>query len=143
VARFRRGACWVVLGLIVGAPAGADGLKVEPGEWEFTSQTNLPNMPGNGPVVRRECVKESSFSPDDFQKDMQGGCTISDVRTTSSSMNWKLSCPGMPGGMTGEGRFESTGKTITGAMDMNMTVNGQPMNMQVRWNGKRIGPCKP
>ncbi len=142
---YRLGSCFVLaLALASAADAWADGLKVEPGEWEFTSQTDAPGMPDMGPITRRECVEESSFSPDDFQKDMEGGCTISDVKATASTLTWKLSCSAMQGGeMTGRGRFESKGDTISGTMDMQMSVNGQPMSMQVRWSGKRVGPCKP
>ena len=41
------------------------------------------------------------------------------------------------------GRIESTGKTMTGTMDMQMVVNGQPTHMSVQWDAKHMGPCNP
>ena len=125
----------VLIGIALSAPALASGMKVDPGKWEFRSSS----MQG-GEQVSVECVTQTEMSPELFLKDSQG-CTLADAKSDASSMQFKMSCASPGGKMTGEARFESTGKAIEGTMAMAMNVAGRQMTFERSWTGKRIGDC--
>ncbi len=135
-------------GMILGAAialmatqATAGGMKVEPGAWEFQSTSTTPMAATPQSEITRECVKEDEISPEIFMEDASG-CTLTDSKSNASMMKWKMTCPNPGGEMTGEAEFSSTGETIRGSMKMAMTINGQPMNFEMEWKGRRIGPCE-
>lgn len=129
--------------LVAALPAQAgDGLRLEPGEWEFTSQVNMPVGPAHPPQTRRECLVEPEVTPDHFNAQNTANCTFSDVKTSKSEMSWTMHCPSPDGKVTGKGRVTSTGKTLAGKIAMTVAVENNAMRMDVAWQGKRLGPCE-
>jgi hypothetical protein len=129
--------------LATALPASAgDGLRLETGEWEFTSKVNMPVGPAHPPQVRRECITEPEVTPDQFNAQNVSGCTFSDVKSSSSELSWTMQCPSPDGKVTGKGRVTSTGKTLAGRIAMTVAVEGQTMQMDVDWKGRHLGPCR-
>lgn len=121
--------------------AWSDGLKVEPGLWEFTTTT--PGAAGSPPgaSTSTECIRDDDMTPQKFTSKMKG-CQISEPKADASSMSWKMNCPSPHGSMTGTGSFTSTGTTVAGSLDMTMDVGGQKFPMGSKWTGRRTGECK-
>lgn len=131
-----------VVALAAAFPAHAgDGLRIEPGEWEFTSRANMPVGPAHPAQTRRECIEEPEITPDHFNAQNAGNCTFSDVKTSKAEMSWTMHCPSPDGKLTGKGRVTSTGKALAGKIVMTIAVDTQTMQMNVDWQGKFLGPC--
>ena len=119
----------------------AEGLKIKPGKWEFISTTTMVGMGAPRQHTNTECLKDAELRPEKMMKDMNQGCQLSDTKTSSSNASWKVTCDNQGGQMVGEGQVASKGDTLTGGMDMSMSVNGQSMNMKIDWVGKHVGDC--
>jgi hypothetical protein len=128
--------------LMAGPAHAGDGLRLEPGEWEFTSQVNMPVGPAHPAQTRRECIVEPEVTPDHFNAQNMSGCTFSDVKASKSAMSWTMNCPSPDGKVSGKGRVRSTGKTLAGKIAMTISVENNAMRMDVAWNGKHLGPCE-
>lgn len=131
----------VAVGLLAVPARAGDGLRLDPGEWEFTSQVNMPVGPAHPAQTRRECIVEPEVKPDHFNAQNMNGCTFGDVKTSASEMSWTMTCPSAEGKVTGRGKVTSTGKTMAGRIAMTVAVEGHTMEMDVDWKGRRLGPC--
>ncbi len=133
-----------ILLLTLATPGYAEGLKIQPGRWEFTSIT--PNPMGGAPDRRTssDCVRDEEMKPQFFTSQMQG-CTVSDTHTDATSMGWTISCPsptGAMGKLTGKGEFRSTGTTMSGWVEVLLKVNGANYSSKSSWEGRRTGDCR-
>ncbi|MEM7465664.1 MAG: DUF3617 family protein [Pseudomonadota bacterium] len=130
--------------LVVGATGtvSAAEMKVKPGKWEFASTTTMAMMGAPRTHTMTQCINESGITPETMMEEMAQGCELLDSNTSSQTMTWKVKCAQEGGEMTGEGQVVSGGDTLKGGMKMNMSFNGQAMNMSVEWSGKHIGACE-
>jgi hypothetical protein len=127
--------------LLVATPAIADGVRMDPGRWEFHNTAQMPMGMQPRSTVTTECVTESEIDPKRFMQN-SAGCSLTDMKADGSSMTWNVSCPGPEGAMTGRGELHSSGAGMNGKMTMTMSHQGQTMEMAVTWEGKRLGPCE-
>jgi hypothetical protein len=129
-----------VLVLVAPFLAHADGMRIEPGQWEFTTTSSgaMGGAPAN--KVHTQCIREDSMTPQRFTQEMKG-CRIDEPKFDASSMSWKMSCPSSAGAMTGSGSFRSTGSGISGTIDVTMRMGDQEFPMTNRWTGRRLGAC--
>jgi len=127
---------------VLAAPsiARSDGLAITPGLWEFT--TTVPSATGGTPTknVHTECVRDESMTPQKFSTQMTG-CRISDEHYDESSMSWKMSCPSPAGTVEGRASFRSTGTTVSGFIEVTMTMEGRKFPMKNSWTGRRLRDC--
>lgn len=126
--------------LSLSLPALAEGMKVEPGKWEFTSSSKTPMGASPMPKATTECITESEMDPDEFLKDADG-CSVVEKDVSSDKMSYVMSCAGPTGPMVGRAVFTSTGSTVKGGMKMEIDFNGQPMTFETKWEGERVGDC--
>ncbi len=124
----------------VSAPRRADAIEIDPGKWQFTTTSQAPMVPTPRVETDTECIEDGTRSAKDFMQDNKD-CTISDVVDTDTVLSYKVTCPNGPMVMKGVSNFKSTGSTMSGIMRMSMSMNGQEMTMDVKWEGKRLGPC--
>lgn len=131
----------VVAVLAMPGIAVSEGLRIEPGLWEFT--TSHPDPMGGAPTtkVHRECVSDEEMAPQRFPTQMTG-CKISEPRSDATSMSWRMSCPSPAGTMNGSATFRSTGTAMSGTIEVTMSVNGQQYSMKNSWKGHRTGDCQ-
>lgn len=122
------------------AAALAEGMQVEPGQWEFTATTDMPMLPGPKTVTTTRCITEPEVDPDAFM-DQARECTVTEVESDATSMRWKMTCANPGGTMTSEASYTSTGTAVNGTMTMNIDVDGQTITMSSTTAGKRLGPC--
>jgi hypothetical protein len=132
----------LILVATVGSPVATAGdvVKVKPGLWESTMTMESSFMPGMPPQTTRECIRESTY---DIRKlmDGQGDCRITGTSSEGSTLRWQLACDMDGQSMTGQGQMTSHGDRLEGYMTMNMSFQGQSMDMKTSWKGKRVGDC--
>ena len=124
----------------VSAMAGK-AITIEPGMWEMTSKMTSPMSPQPRVQTVNECMTDSEIDPQDLIPEDGGDCTVTSSDVSGNSMTWALTCNTPGGAMTGNGSFTSKGSSGHGNMKMNMSIEGQSFNMEVSWEGKRIGSC--
>jgi hypothetical protein len=140
---FAKATALAVLALLIATmstPPTADALKIDAGKWQFTTTSESPMVPIPHVETDTECITDEDRSIDDFMGNNEG-CTVSDLVHTDAILSYKVSCPNGAMVMTGTANLKSTGKTLTGLMRMGMSMNGEEMTMDVKWEGKRLGPC--
>lgn len=134
----------------LGLPAAAQGLKINPGEWEYTTEmTMVMDMNGqkmNMPAqveTESECVTEedATFTVDDIAEE---GCEITDLVETSSSLSFKMACAQDGMNMTGSVDVKATdgGNGTSASIVMNGNQPGVgTIDIDAKMTGKRIGAC--
>ena len=122
--------------------AFADGISIEPGMWETTKTMEMSMMPQPQIHSSTECINESELNPEDFNMDENSPCDIAEVVVDDNSVNWAINCPAS-GGMAMEGQWSMTsdGDTLTGGGSMSGGSEEMQIEMNIKWEGKRIGDC--
>ncbi|MBV8493756.1 MAG: DUF3617 family protein [Alphaproteobacteria bacterium] len=136
----------------VQARALADTVK--PGQWEFTSQMEMPGMPKLPPGVQlppnaqmqqsgmkstyKTCVDSERAVP----SDPRGQCRIEHVQRNGATVTWTGTCTTAQGTVRSEGVAHYSGDT----MEANLTTqvpgaNGQAMNTTQHITGHYLGAC--
>ena len=110
----------------------AEGVAMNPGQWEMTSTMTMSMMPQPHVTTTKECVKESELNPEDFNMDENNPCNISDRNIDGDTASWSINCPTQGGGvMEGKWEFTSTGDSISGSGTMSMDMAGQAMDFEM------------
>ena len=109
-------------------PALGVGMKVEPGKWQFKTESKNPMMPQAQTRTTTDCIEESGMTPERFLTESKD-CTISDAESTETSMKFKMKCGGPGGNMTGDAVFTSTGKTASGKMKIGTGQSGRQIKI--------------
>lgn len=128
----------------------AEGLKIQPGQWENTSTFNV-EIVANGETMSlppqtemdQDCVTEedATFDPKDLA---QEGCTASDINTNGTSMSFKVNCDNNGVVMTGEVDVETSndGNEVNGTISLSGEQPGMgTFAMAGTISGKRVGVC--
>lgn len=132
-----------LVALALSAPTAAAQNPMRPGQWEITMQMEMPGMPMQMPPQKTtQCVTAAQLKEPNSGVPAgpanPNSCKVSDYKTTSNSVSWKMACTG-PQAMTGSGEIKFDGDTYTGVMKM--TTEGREMTM--KYSGKRLGDCTP
>lgn len=136
----------LMLGLTVSlfsTAAVAGGISIEPGMWETTMTMEMSMIPQPQVHSSTECISESELNPDDFKVDEDSPCDIADVVTDGNTVSWAIHCPS-DGGMSMDGQWSMTshGDTLTGGGSMSGGSDAMQIEMNIKWEGKRIGDCE-
>lgn len=134
---------WILGLLAVSAQqALANSIPVEPGLWEMTSTMTMPMMPQPRVTTVTECMEKSELSTDEFHdQGMDPECTFESAQVEGNTMTWSFDCPMEGGTSHGEWEATSSGDTVTGKGMITASFQGQTMEMNMSWEGKRIGDC--
>lgn len=121
----------------------ADSIPVEPGLWEMTSTMTMPMLGQPQVNTMTECLAKEQISVDDVgTQDMDPNCTFDTLQVDAATMTWTFECPVEGGGTSrGEWRATSHGDRVEGAGKIVMEMQGQTMEMNMNWQGKRVGDC--
>lgn len=122
--------------------AFAEGISIEPGMWETTMTMEMSMMAQPQVHSSTECVRESELDPEDFNMDENSPCDIAEVVIEDNTVNWAINCP-VEGGMAMQGDWSMTshGDTLTGGGSMSGGNEQMRIEMNIKWDGKRIGDC--
>ena len=133
-----------LLAMLLAVPsAWAEGIPMEPGLWEVTTTMQMPMLPQPRVTTVTECMEKSELSMDEFAGEgMDPNCTFDQNLVDGNTMKWSVDCPVEGGTSHGEWEARSGGDSVTGEGLITMSIQGQEMEMNMSWTGKRIGPCK-
>jgi hypothetical protein len=108
------------------------------GQWEITSQMDMPGMPVKMPEQKTTtCVTPEQVSaPASMLPSQDKSCKASDYKVEGNKVTWKMTCSGRDK-MTGDGEMVFSGDSYTGKMNMTMAQG----SMSMKYTGKRIGDC--
>lgn len=135
-----------------GTGAGAQPLKLQPGEWEVKIQVSdlkmasMPNAPATpAAITSKTCItpEQASKGPGDFLKQAKMDCTATTSSFAGGTIAAEMTCK-MPGGGGGEMRSKTTGSYTATSMttDADVSMTGpMTMSQKVHTEAKRIGDC--
>jgi len=133
----------VLATLFFAATVSAEGISIDPGQWEMTTTLTMSMMPQPQINTVKECIEKGELDPESFNMDKENPCAITEVSIDGDTARWLISCP-TPNGPPMAGKWEMTshGATVSGSGMMSAEFSGQKMSFDMTWEGKRIGDCK-
>jgi hypothetical protein len=121
---------------------------MRPGQWEVTSQMQMPNMPAGIQMPSQKmtmCITPEQAKDPATMATSQNGrgrggksdCKTSDFKSSGSTITWSFACTS-PDKMSGTGEMTFAGDdSYTNTLKMVMAQGEMTMKM----TGKRIGDC--
>ena len=132
-----------LIAVLFSITSNADGVAIDPGQWEMTTTMTMSMMPQPQTNTTKECINESELNPEDFNMDEENPCSINDATIDGDTASWTINCPAANGMvMEGAWQFTSKGDSLTGKGYMSADMMGQTMRFDMTWEGKRIGDCE-
>jgi len=122
------------------------------GNWEIKMQMDMPGMPAGAmpPITTTQCItKEMANDPKNTVPQAPAGrggrgmpdtCKMSDYKMMGNTATFTMKCD-PPNAMTISGEFVYGADSYEGTMKMDMDRGGQPMSMNMKYSGKRLGDC--
>ena len=130
-----------VLVLVCSVNVFAEGVPMTPGKWEMTMTMEMSMLPAPQVKTTTKCIEESELDPENFKMDESSICDLADVEIDGKTMRWSISCPAPAGNLTGNWEFTSNGDSVVGTGSMSADMGGMAMEMNMNWEGKRLGDC--
>jgi len=130
----------LVIATVLTAPAQAAPAFQE-GEWQITSQTEIPGIPFTPPAMTmRQCLTIKDRIPQG--KDASGECKVTDVSNSGDTVRWTMRCGDANGTTEAKGEVTYSGRIMKGVSHITTSGRGGSMQMTSRMKGRRIGPCQ-
>ena len=124
--------------LLAGA-AENDAAPKKPGDqWEVTSQMSMEGMPMAMPGHKSKICAPKEWKEPPGGMDERQKCQSSDFKMEGTKATWKVRCAGPPA-MTGEGEITRDGAD---AWTGSIRLSSEEVNMTIKLDGKRLGPCE-
>lgn len=111
-----------------------------PGEyWEITSKMEMPGMPFSMPATTTKMCLAKGGESDPRKTSGDKNCKMTDIRTVGKKVLWKARCDHNGEVMTGSGEQTATPNGYAGKMQLSGKSEGEDVNMNMAFSGKRIG----
>lgn len=111
-----------------------------PGEyWEISSKMEIPGMPFAMPATTTKMCLAKGGENDPRKTSGDKNCQMTDIKTTGNKVSWKARCNHDGEIMTGIGEQTATSNGYAGKMQLSGKAEGQDVNMNMAFSGKRIG----
>ena len=106
---------------------------------EVTTKMEMPGMPMAMPALtHRVCIAKGG--KDDEYVPRREGCRVEDSKRSGNKVSYKMVCTGKdPMTIAGETTFAAN--AYEGRMAMSGKMDGQPVQMNQTYSGKRMGDC--
>jgi hypothetical protein len=116
----------------------APAINMQDGQWEMTTQMNMPGMPANAhpPITATTCISKSDPIPQPKEQ-QKTDCKITDKSINGNTVTFAMVCPNM----TMKSVSTYAGTTFEGTNQMTIKQGGKDMVMNAVVKGKYIGPC--
>ncbi|MEQ1629277.1 MAG: DUF3617 family protein [Gallionella sp.] len=127
---------WLLAALCLSSVAQAAGNDEL---WAVTTKMEMEGMPFAMPgQTSNVCIEKGKQNDPNraVPADKDQNCKMSDVKVSGNKSSWKMKCTGKEP-MTGSGEMTSGNGSYTGKMQMH-SADG---DMNMRYDGKRIGTC--
>lgn len=124
----------------------AYAVDMQDGNWETTVEMKMEGAPFPMPPMKfndAKCLSKKDMVPKTAQKDQK--CETLEQKVSGNKVTWKIRCSDKDGVTEGQGEVVYKGNSYAGNMKMKMTPkdkSSQPMNINYKLNGRRIGDCK-
>jgi hypothetical protein len=116
------------------------------GLWEITSVSNNTLMPQPVTARIKRCVTERDAQNACGLNQLSGGrnrdCQIVDMQVSGNTATWSMTCDGSHFTGQGSGKSTFTADEYHGTFDMTASLQGNTMQMNTTFTGKRLGVCK-
>lgn len=116
------------------------------GLWEITSVSNNTLMPQPVTAKIKRCVTERDAQNACGLNQLSGGrnrdCQIADMQVSGNTATWSMTCEGTHFSGQGSGKSTFTADAYHGSFDMTASMQGNTMQMNTTFTGKRLGNCK-
>jgi Protein of unknown function (DUF3617) len=108
--------------------------------WEITMTMDMPGMPMAMPAhTSRKCIAKGA-NDENFVPKEQDECKTVDSKRAGNKYTFRMVCDGK-NKMSANGEITFSDGAYDGRMQMTGTMEGQPMNMNQTYSGKRVGSC--
>ena len=115
---------------------------IREGMWEVSVHASVGGQPITAtPMVVRQCITNQSVQDLMAQVGGTGACRISDFQRNDNHARWKLGCTGAME-VSGTGETDIAADQFTGRMDLAISMGGETMPMQQRFEARRVGECQ-
>jgi hypothetical protein len=136
----RLGVAVALLLSVTALAAQAPQSPMREGQWEITTQMQMPNLPVQMPEMKvTQCVTaEDLKDPVSALPEGPGqdSCKLTDYKVSGNTVTWKMACSA-PQSMTGSAELTFTGDSYTGTMLMSSPQGEMTMKLA----GRRVGDC--
>lgn len=117
----------------------------EPGnmmKMNTTVHMKMAGMPAMGPMSHSMNVCTSAKKPDPSQlMKNQGECKVSNYKQVGDTITYHMECSGQTQ-LSGDGKIQMLPDSgIRGAIQITGQAGGQPMTMDMAFDGQRTGAC--
>lgn len=128
--------CAVIL--LITSPS--EGVDMQEGEWEFTSEIVAEGMPFTMPPTKtRQCLSKKDLVP---KSEDDKNCVVKNHQISGNTVRWTILCKDNDGTSEGKGVITYSGRSYKGTMKMTMTdKTGATERMTMNMSGKYLGPC--
>ncbi len=110
---------------------------MEPGEWEFVSEVDMPGLPRPQQSGYRACLTSAQARDPMFwgrSARVPSDCRVTTLKLGPDYASWELDCPAS--GMRGAGRAQISRNSMSGELKLSGGV-------RTKTRGRRLGPCNP
>ncbi|MCS2608941.1 DUF3617 domain-containing protein [Halomonas dongshanensis] len=122
----------------------ADTPNVEPGEWEFTSVTQVSgdmDIPDQTDT-QRQCITQDELESANFGFiQEEEGCDLVDQQMDADGLSYSMVCRAEGGEANIDGEMRFLGERIEGNVDILTQSPMGDLNMATEIQGERIGDC--
>jgi hypothetical protein len=122
--------------LLVLVATTAQAQRMEPGEWEFVSEIDIPGLPRPQQSGYRTCLtREQAQDPMLWGRSatVPSDCKVTSVKLGPDYTAWEMDCPAS--NMRGAGRAQISRNNMSSELKLSGGV-------RTRTRGLRLGPCK-
>jgi hypothetical protein len=129
------------------APAAADDLAIEPGQWKVTSRTILNGAP-TPPSVKARCLTpeqtrdvKTTFGP--AMGTVNSTCKPAEFETAGRKLKWRLECRGqLDIAVAGEFDFDSPTHYTATVSSKGWMAGSLVSDVKTELEGERTGACE-
>jgi len=130
----------IALAALSFSSAQASELSINPGLWKTTTTTSNSFMDQPQTLTTEECVTETSFNPEEMTEEL-GECELVRNDISDNTLTFGMTCSAEGNEVTVNGEYTAEDDTGHGTMDMNMSMQGMQMEINMQWTSERIGDC--
>jgi hypothetical protein len=127
----------------VSTASSTPSVNMQEGQWEMTTQTNMPGLPAgaNKPFTITTCISKKDLVPQEpkQQTQMKSECKMQDKNISGNTVSWTTVCPNT----VSKGSYTYAGSTFEGSSQTTIKKDGKEMVMTASVKGKYLGPCPP
>ena len=125
--------------LVAGSASTAALAQGKDDLWEITTKMEMPGMPMAMPAqTQRLCIAKGGKDDDYIPR--REGCRVQDSKRAGNKVTYKMVCTGKDT-MTVAGETTFGTNSYDGRMAMSGKMDGQQVEMNQTYSGKRVGDC--